>query len=157
MPSVCEWFGFFYACTPGGATGGYANGRLTLRFDADTVGILGGFDFSVAGLVGFPFPTQTDLAPDRGRWTYLLGDSTPPSLTVPADLTVEATRPAGAVASFSATATDDVDPEPVVACEPVSGSMFELGETVVSCTATDDSGNSAPERSSSQSWTRQPR
>ena len=39
------------------------------------------------------------------------------------------------------TATDDCDPEPVVMCDPPSGSTFKAGTTTVTCTATDASGN----------------
>jgi outer membrane protein assembly factor BamB len=70
-------------------------------------------------------------------------DETPPVLSVPTDLTVEATGPAGATVVFSATATDDSDPNPVVTCTPPSGSIFPIGTTTVTCTATDASGNSA--------------
>ena len=70
-------------------------------------------------------------------------DTTPPVLSLPADETVEATGPTGAVVSFAATAKDDVDPSPTVSCTPPSGSMFAIGTTTVSCTATDASGNSA--------------
>ena len=71
------------------------------------------------------------------------GDVTPPVLTVPADLTVNATSPSGAVVSYVVTATDAVDPSPTVSCAPVSGSSFSIGTTVVMCTATDASGNSS--------------
>src|SRR5262249_37161099 len=37
-------------------------------------------------------------------------DTTPPSLSVPADLTVEATSASGAVVSYTARATDNLDP-----------------------------------------------
>jgi hypothetical protein len=36
-----------------------------------------------------------------------------------------------------------VDPDPVVACQPASGSSFAIGTTTVTCTATDDEGNVA--------------
>jgi hypothetical protein len=36
-----------------------------------------------------------------------------------------------------------VDASPVVACTPVSGSLFALGTSTVNCTATDTSGNSS--------------
>jgi hypothetical protein len=47
----------------------------------------------------------------------------------------------GEVVTFAVTATDDVDPSPVVVCMPPSGSTFPPGTTVVACTATDASGN----------------
>jgi hypothetical protein len=71
-------------------------------------------------------------------------DTTPPVVTVPGDITAEATSGSGAVVTFSATATDDTDPSPQVNCSPGSGSTFPLGQTTVSCTATDSSGNTSP-------------
>ena len=70
-------------------------------------------------------------------------DTTPPTLTVPANATVEATGPAGAAFTYAATATDDVDLHPSVVCVPSSGSVFSLGATTVHCTATDAAGNSS--------------
>ena len=73
--------------------------------------------------------------------------------TVPADQTLEATSPDGAVATFTNPTADDVwgvDASVDVACTPASGFTFPLSSPgpvrIVSCTATDDSGNaSAPE------------
>ena len=47
-----------------------------------------------------------------------------------------------AVVEFSVTATDNCC-EPVVVCDPESGSAFPLGETTVTCTATDGNDNEA--------------
>lgn len=70
-------------------------------------------------------------------------DTTPPVLHLPANMTVEATGPDGAVVTFTATA-DDADPEhPAVSCSPASGSTFPLGTTPVTCAATDAAGNTA--------------
>ncbi|TAK73116.1 MAG: HYR domain-containing protein [Dehalococcoidia bacterium] len=71
-------------------------------------------------------------------------DSTPPSLTVPADMEVETEDEGGAVVTFSVTATDDHG-TPTVVCTPPSGSTFPVGTTTVSCTATDSVGNSTTE------------
>ncbi|MGH9144319.1 MAG: choice-of-anchor tandem repeat GloVer-containing protein [Vicinamibacterales bacterium] len=70
-------------------------------------------------------------------------DTTPPVLTLPANVTVEATGPAGAVVPYTATATDLVDGSVTPSCLPVSGSLFALGTTTVNCSATDGSGNTA--------------
>jgi DNA-binding beta-propeller fold protein YncE len=70
-------------------------------------------------------------------------DSTPPVLTVPGRTTVDATGPSGAVVTFAATATDDTDASPAVLCTPASGSRFAVGDTTVTCTATDAAGNVA--------------
>ncbi|TAK09640.1 MAG: HYR domain-containing protein [Candidatus Manganitrophaceae bacterium] len=70
-------------------------------------------------------------------------DTTPPTVSTSANITAESTFPSGAVVSYlPATATDAVDPAPVVICSPASGSTFSLGSHLVTCTATDASGNS---------------
>lgn len=68
-------------------------------------------------------------------------DTDPPTLTLPPDMTVDATSPAGATVSYSVTAVDAVDPSPVVRCSPAAGSTFPIGVTPVRCTATDRAGN----------------
>ena len=70
-------------------------------------------------------------------------DTTPPVLTVPGNMSVSATNGSGAVVTFTATATDAVDPSPTVTCSPASGSTFPLGITTVNCTAKDASGNTS--------------
>ncbi len=70
-------------------------------------------------------------------------DTEPPSVNVPADIFVDATSPAGATVTFNVTATDAVDPGPLVSCSPASGSRFPIGATGVTCTATDRAGNSS--------------
>ncbi|MBI2927622.1 MAG: HYR domain-containing protein, partial [Verrucomicrobia bacterium] len=89
--------------------------------------------------------TTTDLHGNTasGSFTVMVQDTTPPTLTVPANMTVEATGPAGASASFTATATDVVDGSIAAVCTPASGSTFTLGPTTVNCTATDVHGNTA--------------
>lgn len=76
-----------------------------------------------------------------GNFTIQVRDTTPPALVLPADIVVDATSVAGTPVTFSATATDIVDPSPAVACLPASGNAFILGATTVTCTATDASGN----------------
>jgi hypothetical protein len=70
-------------------------------------------------------------------------DTVAPVLTVPANVSVDATGPDGAVVSYTATAVDTWDPAPAVDCAPASGAQFPIGTTSVTCTATDDSGNEA--------------
>jgi hypothetical protein len=45
--------------------------------------------------------------------------------------------------TYSASATDQVDPTVPVTCTPTSGSNFPLATTTVDCSATDDAGNTA--------------
>jgi HYR domain/WD40-like Beta Propeller Repeat len=68
-------------------------------------------------------------------------DTTPPRLTVPEDITQEATSSDGAEISFEVSAEDDVDGTVPVECTPASGSIFPIGVTTVECTATDEAGN----------------
>jgi hypothetical protein len=72
-------------------------------------------------------------------------DTTPPVLSgMPSDVTAETTDSGGmSIAYDPPTATDDTDPAPVVGCDPPSGSIFAIGATTVTCTATDTSGNIA--------------
>ena len=70
-------------------------------------------------------------------------DTTPPVVTVPGDMTVDATATGGARVTYTASASDDRDPAPRLVCNPVSGGTFPVGMTTVTCTATDAAGNSA--------------
>jgi hypothetical protein len=69
-------------------------------------------------------------------------DKTAPTLTVPANFSVNATGPSGAVVTYTVTATDNLTPSPSVSCTKASGSAFPIGTTTVTCTATDLAGNS---------------
>ena len=71
--------------------------------------------------------------------------TTPPTILVPGPIAVNATGPAGATVAYTATATDDLDPDPPVHCTPSSGSVFAIGDTTVECVATDAGGNTASE------------
>jgi hypothetical protein len=68
-------------------------------------------------------------------------DATPPVVTVPADVTVDAIFPAGAPVTYAATAGDNVGVASFN-CSAASGGVFPIGMTTVSCTATDAAGNS---------------
>jgi hypothetical protein len=68
-------------------------------------------------------------------------DTTPPVLTLPSGLTVEATGASGSVVKYVASAADAVDGTRPVSCTPTSGSVFAIGQTTVSCWASDASGN----------------
>jgi hypothetical protein len=70
-------------------------------------------------------------------------DTTAPVLTVPANITVNAVSPSGAPVSYSATAVDAVDGPVTPVCTPASGATFPIATTTVTCTATDQAGNSS--------------
>ncbi len=67
-------------------------------------------------------------------------DTTGPTVTVPAGLTVEATSARGAVVRYSVSANDIVSGPAVTTCSPLAG-LFPLGQTTVTCSATDTRGN----------------
>ena len=74
--------------------------------------------------------------------TVTVVDTTPPVVTVPGTITVEVTNPSGEIVTFTASALDIVDGNVTpVTCTPASGSTFLLGDTLVTCTATDAHGN----------------
>jgi hypothetical protein len=80
---------------------------------------------------------------DIGAYEFDIVDQTPPVITVPASIVANATGPMGAVVAYAASAVDDVDGPVAVECSPASGSMFEIGTTQVTCTASDAAGNDA--------------
>jgi hypothetical protein len=78
-----------------------------------------------------------------GSFSVVVIDKTVPTLTLPAPITLDASGPSGAVATFSATASDAAPVHPIVSCVPASGSTFAAGTTAVVCQATDTAGNKA--------------
>jgi hypothetical protein len=135
----------------------------TVDTDAGTPGNQTGLSFTSCGT--FKPATFTSTTPgdyvitvgvsDSGAGTYNLtpatftlhvlaaADSTPPTLSLPANITAEATGSSGAVVTYSASASDLVDGAVPVNCTPVSGSTFALGTTTVDCSATDAHSNTA--------------
>jgi len=101
----------------------------------------------------FPFGTTTvtcsavDAAgnPTSGSFDITVSDTSAPTLNgMPADISVTTGNPAGATVAYSLpTASDAGDPNPSVGCDPAPGSLFEVGPTTVTCTATDTTGHSA--------------
>ena len=87
--------------------------------------------------------SATDAHGNTGSASFKITvvDTTPPTVTVPANKVVEATGPSGAAVTFSASASDLVDGSLATSCTPSGGSTFSLGTTVVTCSATDAHGN----------------
>lgn len=74
-------------------------------------------------------------------------DTTPPTLSGVAPKTVGARRGARrTVVRYAVTSQDAIDGAVQVNCLPRSGSAFRIGRTVVSCSATDRSGNTQAAR-----------
>ncbi len=79
---------------------------------------------------------------DSGSFEVTVIDTTPPDVTVPADITTTATSNSQAIVNYSgASATDIVWGALTATCTPASGSSFPVGTTTVTCSATDGSGN----------------
>jgi hypothetical protein len=88
--------------------------------------------------------SATDTAGNSGTasFTVKVEDTTPPSVSVPANQVVEATGPTGAIVTYpAAAAVDAVDGPLTASCAPPSGATFPLGMTTVTCSATDAHGN----------------
>ncbi|HET6283148.1 MAG TPA: PxKF domain-containing protein, partial [Polyangia bacterium] len=68
-------------------------------------------------------------------------DSTAPVLMLPGNIVASAVGPSGVAVTYVVSAHDDQDPNPSVTCAPASGTVFALGVTIVTCSATDASRN----------------
>jgi X-Pro dipeptidyl-peptidase len=110
-----------------GSTNGMTQTDVTIdtRLSKVQLPIVGGYDAAVAA-------------------GMLDAETIPPEITAP---NVTVTAPAGAASTVVAyplpTATDNEDPSPDVVCTPASGSVFVVGQTQVTCTATDAQGNTS--------------
>ena len=76
-----------------------------------------------------------------GSFKVTVQDKTPPVLTLPASMIVNATGPGGAVVTFTVSASDAADGPVTSVCVPSSGSTFAFGSTKISCSAMDKAGN----------------
>jgi hypothetical protein len=68
--------------------------------------------------------------------------NTKPTLSIPKQVTYEATGPGGANVPFTTSSNDKEDGSLTPTCNPSSGSLFPIGATSVSCSVTDSNGNS---------------
>jgi len=91
--------------------------------------------------------SDDDGGGNRGAaWILFLhgDDQLPPLIRCPDQvLAVCAKTAPGAAVSFTVSATDGAGPAPALVCVPPSGSFFSRWTTLVTCTATDASGNSS--------------
>ena len=87
--------------------------------------------------------TATDRAGNTRTKSFgvTVRDTTAPTLDVPDPITAEATGPNGARVVYLVTTRDAVDNSVRLDCDPASNTVFPLGTTTVTCTATDFSGN----------------
>ena len=88
--------------------------------------------------------TATDAAGNTASQNIDINvvDTTPPALTLPQNQTLDATSASGAVATFTATASDAVGVSTLTVV-PASGSTFPIGTTTVNVTASDAAGHTS--------------
>jgi plastocyanin len=80
-----------------------------------------------------------------GDFLVVVNQGTPPTLQVPATITVNATSPQGAVVTYTVTATNPTfsSDQLTITCSPPSGSIFPIGTTTVQCSTKDPAGNAS--------------
>jgi hypothetical protein len=131
------------ATSPGGDTYTYAAAARDLVDGEGTP--------TCAPVSGATFPlgatpvtcSATDARGNLGSaaFTVTVTDTTAPVITVPGNVTVEATSGIGAIHNYAASASDAVDGTVAISCTPRSGAPFPIGATPVTCSATDAHGN----------------
>ena len=134
----------------GGAPYNYPLPSATDEIDSDvavTCGpIMPGGDLA---LFDAPGPTETLVTciatdqsgnSDSGAFLVTVQDQTAPIITVPTAVSKDAASSSGANVTFAVSATD-VGAIVSLGCAPASGDLFPIGDTTVTCTATDDAGN----------------
>ena len=83
--------------------------------------------------------TATDQASNTATCTFkVIHDLTNPTITCPSDIYTALTN-----VNFQATATDNVTTNVSITYSKAPGSVFPLGETIVTATATDQASNTA--------------
>ena len=98
---------------------------------------------------GGSVPPDTEPSPQCGPNERLVGDRcvqfdvTPPIILQPNDIEINAENHDGIRVSFDVLAIDDTDKIVKPSCIVPSGSFFEVGDTIVTCSARDSAGNYA--------------
>lgn len=104
--------------------------------NADILCYPSGFSFAV-GTTTVTCTATNFTGVDTKSFNVRVNNGAAPTVIIPANITAEATSPAGAVVTFTASGTNDS----TVVCTPASGSTFALGQTTVTCTATNAGGS----------------
>jgi hypothetical protein len=136
--NIAKWDGSSWSALGGGVSGSLPYSRvyaLTVYDDGGGPALYAGGNFENVTGHG-----DHDLA----KWGCV--DRRAPVLSYPSSVVVldRFIDGPGEVVTFTVTASDDIDPSPVVVCTPPSGSLFPPGTTQVVCTATDASVTARP-------------
>ncbi|MEW6401646.1 MAG: HYR domain-containing protein [Chloroflexota bacterium] len=137
--------------SPAPNTNGWNNTSVTVTFSGNDT--FSGIDFCDASVV---LSSEAAAQAASGTCTDRAGhvsppvtasniniDMTAPVLSLPGDFILEAASSAGFPLFYTATVTDNLDGSVGVNCLPASGSTFGIGTTTVSCSSTDQAGNTA--------------
>ena len=111
----------------------YSAGMLTAIYLGELSPVLAQWEAALEGERGEAFLTDPPAFP---------ADETLPTIVCPKDTVVHCVVDS-AIVEYEVMGFDDCDPAPVIACDPPSGSFFQLGDTEVICTISDFSGNAA--------------
>lgn len=135
------------ATDPGGATPAFS---ITATDDVSAPATI---TFSYAPAPGSAFPlgttsvlaTAVDESGNVAQCSFDLTvvDTTPPVMSCPATAISEATSAAGADATYPPALATDLVSSSIVSYSKASGTLFPLGDTVVTATGVDASGNAA--------------
>ncbi len=94
---------------------------------------------------GVTRPDHGETACDMGAYEFEDTDADLALTNIPADFTVDATSPQGAVVTYTLpTVVDEDVPLPTVTCAPAPGSTFPIGTTTITCTVSDPDDANSP-------------
>ncbi len=86
--------------------------------------------------------SATDTGGGSASGSFQVTVVQPIALSLPANITTNATSPSGANVTYTVSASGGINPPPSVSCNPSPKSVFPIGTTTVNCTATDTAGHS---------------
>lgn len=136
------------ATSPAGAAVSFAVGATDAEDDPDptpSCTAASGSIFALGTTTVSCSVTDSGGLSASGSFTVAVGDTTPPVLSgVPAGLRLTTSDPSGAPLAYALpTASDAADPSPTIGCDPAPGAIAPVGDSVVTCTATDDAGRTS--------------
>jgi probable HAF family extracellular repeat protein len=97
-------------------------------------------DINAFGLIAGRSNVTTSASSFHANSFFVPPSNTPPSLSLPSDIVVNAESAAGAQVFFIVTADDAEDGTFNATCNPSNGAYFAIGTTTVTCEATDTGG-----------------